>query len=228
MQEHIEYSPSYSLLTIQLGAGEAIKAEPGAMVSQSGVDVQTGMSGGFFKGLMKSMVGGESFWLNTFTGGAAGGWVMLAPGGPGDIMSTDLVPGRNFFIQGGSYLASSANVGTDTKFQGLKGLFSGESAFFIRAFTEDGGPGKVYFNSFGAIKEIPIQPGQTVTVDTGHVVAFEDTVEYQIGKVGGLKSALLGGEGLVMHFTGQGSVWIQTRAYSGLADRLMPFIPTGR
>ncbi|MEC8264192.1 MAG: AIM24 family protein, partial [Candidatus Thermoplasmatota archaeon] len=102
-----------------------------------------------------------------------------------------------------------------------------ESAFFIRAFTQQPS-GRVYFNSFGAIKAIPVQPGQTITVDTGHVVAFESTVQYTVNKVGGLKSFAFGGEGLVMNFTGQGTVWIQTRNFSSLVDRIMPVLPTGR
>jgi uncharacterized protein (AIM24 family) len=99
--------------------------------------------------------------------------------------------------------------------------------FFIRAYTEDGMPGRVYYNSYGAIKAIPVQQGQTVTVDTGHVVAFEDTLQYQIGKVGGMKSFMFGGEGLVMNFSGQGTIWIQTRNLSGLASILIPFMPKG-
>ena len=230
MQEHIEYNPAYTLLTLALAPGEAVKSEPGAMVCQSGVEMATGMSGGggvggFFKSMAKAALGGESFFLNTFTAGAAGGWVSLAPAAPGDISWFDLNPGQNLFIQGGSFMACTTNVETDTQFQGLKGAFSGESMFFIRAFT-GAGTGRVYYCSFGAIKEIPIQPGQTVTVDTGHVVAFTDGVDYQIGKVGGMKSLIFGGEGLVMHFTGQGSVWIQTRNVPSLANMLIPFMPT--
>ena len=105
-------------------------------------------------------------------------------------------------------------------------MFSGESLFFIRAFTQ-AGPGRVYYNSYGAVKQIPIQPGQAVTVDTGHVVAFTDGVQYQIGKVGGMKSLMFGGEGLVMHFSGQGTVWVQTRNIGGLASMLAPFFPSG-
>jgi uncharacterized protein (TIGR00266 family) len=138
-------------------------------------------------------------------------------------MSYDVSPGRELFIQSGSYLASNTTIQTDTKFQGMKGFFSGESMFFIRAFTES--QGRVYFNSFGAIKPIVIQPGKSVTVDTGHVVAFESSVQYSIKKLGGLKSALLGGEGLVMDFTGQGTVWVQTRNISSFASRLIPFMP---
>jgi uncharacterized protein (TIGR00266 family) len=227
MEEHLEFAPSYSLLTYSLTPGESINVEPGAMVAMGGVEMQTKKSGGgIFKSLKKMAFGGESFFLNTFTAGQAGGWVSVAPGSPGDIQGFEIVPGRQIFIQGGSYLSSSINVQTDTKFQGMKGLLSGESVFFIRAFTEDGQNGKVWYNSFGAIKQIPVQPGQTITVDTGHVVAFEDSVQYTINSVGGMKSFLVGGEGLVMNFTGQGNVWIQTRNVQSLAGKLIPFLPS--
>lgn len=228
MEEIIEFNPSYTLLTYSMHPNESINVEPGAMVAMSGVEMQTKKSGGgIFKSLKKMAFGGESFFLNTFTAGPSGGWVSVAPGSPGDVLSYDVAPGRQIFIQGGSYLGSTVNIKTDTKFQGMKGFFSGESMFFVRAFTEDGQPGKVWYNSFGAIKQIPVQPGQTITVDTGHVVAFEDTVQYTINKVGGMKSFLVGGEGLVMNFTGQGSVWIQTRNVESLAGKIIPFLPTG-
>lgn len=223
----MEFQPAYAMLTLSLAAGEAVRVEPGAMVAQENVTMETKSSGGFFKGLKKMAFGGESFFLNTFTGGAGGGWISLAPSAPGDLAWFDVQPGRQLFIQSGSFMASASNVQTDTQFQGLKGAFSGESMFFIRAYTEDGMPGRVYYNSYGAIKAIPVQQGQTVTVDTGHVVAFEDTLQYQIGKVGGMKSFMFGGEGLVMNFSGQGTIWIQTRNLSGLASILIPFMPKG-
>ena len=227
MEEQVEFQPAYAMLTLSLAAGEAVRVEPGAMVAQENVTMETKSSGGFFKGLKKAELGGESFFLNTFTGGAGGGWISLAPSAPGDLAWFDVQPGRQLFIQSGSFMASASNVQTDTQFQGLKGAFSGESMFFIRAYTEDGMPGRVYYNSYGAIKAIPVQQGQTVTVDTGHVVAFEDTLQYQIGKVGGMKSFMFGGEGLVMNFSGQGTIWIQTRNLSGLASILIPFMPKG-
>ncbi len=97
--------------------------------------------------------------------------------------------------------------------------------FFIRAFTQ-AETGRVYYNSYGAVKQIPIQPGQVVTIDTGHVVAYTDGLHYDVGKVGGMKSLLLGGEGLVMHFSGQGTVWVQTRNIGGLAGVLHPYFPS--
>ena len=228
MRTTVEFDPSFSMLTVDLDPGESIKAEPGAMVLQHGVDMATGAGGGggLFGGI-KRMVGGESFFINTFTAQRSGGRVSLAPNAPGDIGEFDLHPGSNLFIQSGAFLACTANVETDSKFQGFKGIFSGESLFFIRAFSTEG-IGIVYYNSYGAIKKVPVEPGQELVVDTGHLVAFTDDVEYTIGKVGGIRSLVAGGEGLVMKFRGNGDVWIQTRNLASLAGKLIPFLPKQR
>ncbi|MXW28010.1 MAG: TIGR00266 family protein [Chloroflexi bacterium] len=227
MQTHIEFDPAYALLTVNLDPGESIKAEPGAMVAQRGVSMQTGSAGGGLVSGFKRMLGGESFFINTFTAESGGGQVSLAPATPGDIGTFDLEPDQNLFIQASSFMACTANVQTDSQFQGFRGFFSGESVFFLRAFSE-GDAGTVYYNSYGAIKKLAVEPGSELVVDTGHLVAFSDDVDYTIGKVGGLRSLLVGGEGLVMRFTGEGQVWVQTRNLSSLAARLVPFLPTSK
>ncbi len=224
MKSTIEFDPAYTLLTIELEQGESVKAEPGAMAAQQGVEMTTGMGGGGLFGGFKRMLGSESFFVNTFTAGPGGGWVSLAPPTPGDIKSQELRPGEDFFIQGSSFLGCSENVQTDAKFQGFRGMFSGEKIFFLRAYTE-GGPGTVFYNSFGAIKQLTVEMGRELVVDTGHVVAFTSDVEYSIGKVGGLGSLVAGGEGLVLKFTGSGHVWVQTRTLQSLMDKLAPFLP---
>ena len=224
MKTTVEFDPSYAMLTVELNPGEIIKAEPGAMVLQEGVEMNTGGGGGGLFGGFKRMLGGESFFINTFTAEAGGGRVSLAPSSPGDIRSFDLQPGRNIFIQSGSFLACTSNVQTDSKFQGFRGAFSGESLFFIRAFATEGA-GTVFYNSYGAIKEVAVEPGKELVVDTGHLVAFTEDVDYSIGKVGGIRSLIAGGEGLVMKFRGDGHVWIQTRNLASLADKLVPFLP---
>ncbi len=225
MNTNIEFNASYALLTVDLAPGESIKAEPGAMVAQQGVQMKTGSSGGGLFGGFRRMLGGESFFINTFTAERTGGQVCLAPSTPGDIGSFPLIPGRNLFIQSSSFLACTDNVRTDSQFQGFRGFFSGESIFFLRAYSE-GGAGEVFYNSYGAIKPMPVQPGMELVVDTGHLVAFTDDVEYSIGKVGGLRSLIGGGEGLVMKFRGNGVVWIQTRNLASLAEKIIPFLPT--
>ena len=225
MDTSLEFEPSYALLTVTLDRGESIKAETGAMVAQQNVEMKTGMGGGGLFGGLKRMLGGESFFVNTFTAESGEGWISLAPSSPGDIMSFDIQPGSNLFIQSGSFLACTEEVQTDAQFQGLRGLFGGEGLFFIRTYTERGF-GTVYCNSYGAIKRVPVEPGKELVVDTGHLVAFTDDVEYSVGKVGGIRSLIAGGEGLVMKFRGSGYVWIQTRNMASLADKLIPFLPT--
>ena len=225
MQTVVEFEPSYAMLTVVLEPGESIKAEPGAMVAQQGVDMKTSTAGGGVLRGLRRMMAGESFAINTFTAERGGGQVCLAPSTPGDIGSFELAPGQNLFIQSSSFLACTENVETDAQFQGFRGMFSGESLFFLRAYA-DRGPGVVYYNSYGAIKQLPVEPGRELVVDTGHLVAFTDEVEYSIGKVGGLRSLIGGGEGLVMKFRGDGQVWVQTRNLASLADKLNAFLPS--
>ena len=78
---------------------------------------------------------------------------------------------------------------------------------------------------YGAIRSSELASGETMTLDTGHVVAFDDSVQYQVRKVGSWKPTLLGGEGLVTDFTGPGRVWLQTRSSLDLIQWLTPKLP---
>ena len=231
METKTEYGPAFTMMTANLAPGEKIKVEPGAMVAQSdGLEMKTGMGsggglGGFMKSMMKSALGGESFFVNTYTAGPSGGWISLAPSSPGDIETFDMEPGQSFYMQGGAFMASTINVDTSTKFQGAKSLFSREGAFFLRAEASDV-PGKVFFTSYGAMKEIEVTPDKPIKIDNGHVVAFSEGLNYHISKVKGLGSFFFGGEGFTLDFHGSGSVWIQTRNIQSLANQLIPFLPT--
>lgn len=231
MEIESEYGPAFTIMTANLAPGEKIKVEPGAMVAQSeGLEMKTGMGsggglGGFMKSMMKSAFGGESFFVNTYTAGPSGGWISLAPSSPGDIETFDMEPGQSFYMQGGAFMASTINVDTSTKFQGAKSLFSREGAFFLRAEASDV-PGKVFFTSYGALKEIEVTPDKPIKIDNGHVVAFSEGLNYHISKVKGLGSFFFGGEGFTLDFHGSGSVWIQTRNIQSLANQLIPFLPT--
>ena len=230
MEIEREYGPAFTIMTANLAPGEMIKVEPGAMVAQSqGLEMKTGMDsggglGGFMKSMMKSAFGGESFFVNTYTAGPSGGWISMAPSSPGDIETFDLDPGQGFYMQGGAFMASTINVDTSTKFQGAKSLFSREGAFFLRAEAADV-PGRVFFTSYGAMKEIEVTPDKPIKIDNGHVVAFSEGLNYQISKVKGLGSFFFGGEGFTLDFHGSGSVWIQTRNIESLANQLIPFMP---
>jgi uncharacterized protein (TIGR00266 family) len=220
MQSEIKYAPSYSLAIVTLSAGEAVQAEAGVMVSMSpSVEMETKAKGGLLGGLKRSVLGGESFFLNTFTA-PSGGEITMAPSLPGDIQHMQMT-GQTMFIQSGSYMASSPNIEIDTKWGGAKTFFSSEGLFLLKAT----GTGDLFVSSYGAIHEIDLGPGEHYTMDTGHMVAFSDGVGYEVKKVGGWKSTLLSGEGLVVDLTGPGKVYMQTRSPSGFLAWLIPQLP---
>ena len=116
----------------------------------------------------------------------------------------------------GSFLACTPGVNVKAKFGGFKALFSGEGAFLLEA----SGNGDLFFNSFGGIVEKKIE-GDFI-VDSGHVVAFEPSLNYKISGMGNWKSTMLSGEGLVMTFNGSGKIYLQTRTIDSLASWLTP------
>ena len=224
MNTEIEFSPSYSLLTVNLEPDEIITAEPGAMVAQQGVELQTETSGAGIVGGFRRVLAGESFLVNRFTGGPEGGWVMLAPPAPGDIQERQLLPDQDLFIQKGSFLAGSYNVELSSKFQGFRGVLSGEGLFFLRVYVDES-PGTVFFHSYGALRQIVLQPGRQLVVDTGHLVAFTGGVDYSVRNVGGGVRSMIGsGEGLVMEMSGSGLVWVQTRNLISLTSWMKSLI----
>ena len=196
------------------------------MAQSPDLNIETGRAskGSLIGGFLKSVVGGESFFINTYTAGPSGGWISMAPSSPGDICTFDLGPGKDMYMQGGAFMACSPNVQYDTKFQCAKTLFSREGAFFLRAFSE-GGPGQVFYCSYWGIKEIEVTPNTPIVVDNGHLVAFTNGVSYEAQKAGSWKTTIFGGEAIVLRLSGSGKVWIQTRNIEALANKLMPFLP---
>jgi uncharacterized protein (TIGR00266 family) len=87
------------------------------------------------------------------------------------------------------------------------------------------GTGPAFVSSYGAIERHDVAPGETVVVDTGHVVAFEETLEFDVRRIGGLRSTLFSGEGLVCEFRGEGTVWTQTRSPDAFLSWLIPKLP---
>ncbi|MEB3338617.1 MAG: TIGR00266 family protein [Leptolyngbyaceae bacterium] len=219
----LEHSPAYASMRLQLKANQTVLVESGAMAAMDTcIKMKSKMQGGLMKGLGR-MLSGESLFLSEFTAEGKPGELYVSPGVPGDIQHYSL-NGNGLMIQSSGFVASSPTVEIDTKFQGFKGFFSGESMFLLRAT----GTGDIWFSSFGAILEIPVDGGYMV--DTGYIVAFEDTLQYNVEVLGGLsfkglKTGILGGEGFVCRFTGKGRLWIQTRQLYPLINFLNPFRP---
>ncbi len=220
----IKLRPGSSAAEIKLLPGQEFTAEAGAMIAMSpSIQMQTTTykknSGGIMKGL-KRMLSGESFFLNHYSAGYEEGTVWLGATQAGDMMVKEL-NGEGLIVQGGSYVASSPDLEINTNWQGFKSLISKESLFWLNLK----GRGTVVFNSFGAI--YPIQINGEYIVDTGHIVAFEESLNFTLTKAGkSWLSSILGGEGLVCKFSGTGTVWIQSHNTSTfgyiLGPRLKP------
>ncbi len=220
MQYDILYRPSYSLAKVNLNPGESMIAEAGAMVSHSpGISIETGLKGGLFGALKKSVLGGESFFTNTFTAQTPGE-ITFAPPLPGDINAMHL--NGEMYAQSGAFLASESSIDVDTKFTGAKTFFSREGLFLLKM----SGAGTLFLSSFGAIHEIELREGEQYVVDTGHIVAFDASVRFNVRQVGGLKSTLLSGEGLVCDYYGPGRIWMQTRSADAFLTWIKPKVQT--
>lgn len=210
MDVQLQHQPDSAIAHITLSEAENIYAQAGCMIAMS-ADIQAdttlrrGKGGGIWGGI-KRMAAGESLFLSQFTCTQEGGEIFLAPKLIGDLMTYEL-SGEELIVQATSYLASSEKVDLDVGFQGLKSFFSGESIFWLSL----SGYGTALITSFGAIYEIAVN-GEYI-VDTGHIVAFEKSLDFEVTKAGSswIGSLLgIGGEGLVCRFKGEGKVYCQT------------------
>ena len=223
MQIEILYRPSYSLAVIKLMPDEEIRIEAGAMVSMSqGVAINTKAAGGIFKSLTRSMLGGESFFQNFFKAPAQGGEITVAPQLPGDVFTYPL-SGEKLMVQAGSFLACETSVELNT-------ILSGKAFVAAEGFSilEASGTGQLLLCSYGAIHEKVLAAGEKYIVDTTHLVAFPASMPVERKTVGGLKSTLLSGEGLVVELTGPGRLLMQTRSPNAFLSWLIPNLPFKR
>ncbi len=220
MQYKIENGPVFTILRLAMSAGETIKAEAGAMVSMSPtLELQAKTTGKGLFGAIGAMVGGESLFSSVYTA-KADGELVLAPGAPGDIIKLDM-NGGTIMAQSGAYLAGSTDLQISTQ-GSLKAMFSGEGLFLSKIT----GAGVLFLNSYGAVFEKSLAAGETYIVDSGHIVAFEASVQYKIRKAAtGLFSTIASGEGLVCEYFGPGKIWVQTRNLKAFASMIMQFMP---
>jgi len=194
------------------------------MVSMSpGITLETKAAGGLIASLKRSVLGGESFFMNTFRAPSGGGEITLAPTLPGDMVVREM-RGETLLVQSGSYVASSEGIDVDTTWGGARTFFAREGLILLKV----SGAGTLLLSSYGAIHEMDLAPGQSYTVDTGHLVAFDEGVGFKVRRIGGLRSTLFSGEGLVVDLTGPGKVFMQTRSEDDFLSWLIPKLPKER
>jgi uncharacterized protein (TIGR00266 family) len=221
MNVDIRYQPSYALAMVELDPKENIQVEAGAMVAMSPeLEMKTEAKGGFLKSLSRSVLGGESFFLNTYTGSSHGDSIALAPALPGDIAVIEMT-GETIMVQSGSYLASSVGIEVDTKWGGAKTFFGSEGLIMLKL----SGKGTLIVSSYGAIHPLDLGPGDVRIIDTGHLVTFEEHIGFEVKKVKGWKSTLFSGEGLVVELTGPGKATLQSRSQDSFLSWLIPKLP---
>ncbi len=220
----VQHSPTYAQLEVKLSPGRSILVEASAMAAMDpSVTMKSKLKGGLLKGLGRALAG-ESLFINEFSAGRERGTLYIAPPMPGDVCHYSLDGSGGLIVQSGGFVACSPTVELDMKFQGLRGFFSGEGLFMLRA----SGQGDLWFSSYGGILEVPIT-GEYI-IDTSYIVAFEDSLDYNVEVISGLSfrglmTSLVGGEGLVCRLRGEGRAWIQSRQLFNLLNFLYPFRP---
>lgn len=216
MQFEIRNKPDFASLHVQLATGDQVVTETGAMMGMSpGLKMETNMKGGLMAAAKRAL-GGESVFLNTYTAERDDMRLDLAPATPGDMEHIH-IDDSAVMVQRGSFCASTPDITVDSKWGGAKSFFAGEGLIMLRCH----GSGELWIASYGAIHCEQVQG--TYVVDTTHIVAFDESLEFHVRSVGGFKSLFLSGEGRVCEFTGHGRVWFQTRSAPSLAEFLHPF-----
>ena len=210
---------------VKLNSRERFVSEAGSMFRVSSnvdIDVSTRSrsTGGLLSGI-KRMIAGESFFFSTYTAsGGRAAEVGLAPRLQGEVAVINCDGTNRWVCAGGSYLGSSPDLDIDTQFQGLRGVFSGESLSFLSVE----GVGPLIVNAFGKITEIEVSGH--FTVDTGHVVAFEESLTYSIDKAGGSwVQSFLTSEGLTLKFYGHGRLYVQSHNPDEFGRSIGPLLP---
>jgi uncharacterized protein (TIGR00266 family) len=230
------FGDDMQFVEIELDPQEATVAEAGAMMyMEDGIEMQTifgdgsQQSGGFMGALMgagKRLLTGESLFMTVFSNQANGKRrVAFAAPYPGKIIPVSLPQvGGQLIAQKDAFIAAAKGVSIGIAFQKKigAGLFGGEGFIMERL----DGDGLAFVHAGGTLHERSLMPGESLRVDTGCIVAFQPSVNYDIQFVGGIKTALFGGEGLFFAtLRGPGRVWLQSLPFSRLAGRIWAAAP---
>ncbi|MHA2225683.1 MAG: TIGR00266 family protein [Candidatus Hodarchaeales archaeon] len=231
LKYEITGSPAFSVVRVFLEQpGQQVRAEGGAMVYMDGhIHMETKSAGGVGRGL-KRMFSGESMFQNFFSleEGAPPGMVAFAHGAPGDIIHLHLNQGEEWMLSQDAYICGTPSIAVTSKFGGAKGIFGSEGTFITKIVAE--AEGDVWIGGYGYIERHDLTEGQEFVVDSGVMMAYESHMHdrAKVSKVGGKKSFLVGGEGIVIRYRGPGTVFTQNREMSLLAALVRPYIPVGR
>ncbi len=210
------------MLEIELAPSATIRAEPGAMVYMtSNIDMAAGTGGGLWSGI-KRKISGEGFFITTFTNKSDEiGRVGLSAPYPGHIVPLNLAMyGGSFLCQQSAFLACARGIDVSVSFVRRLGAgFFGGEGFILQKVRGDG---YAFLHGGGAIIQRDLLPGDCLRVDTGCILGFSETIDYDITIVKGVISPFLAGEGFFLaELTGPGTVFLQSLPFSRLADTML-------
>ena len=212
------------ILDVELSQGEKVYTESGGMAWMSpNMKMESNMRGGVGK-VFGRMLSGESLFMVNYSCTEGTGMITFCNEFPGKIVPFKLAQGKSVICARDAFMVAEDSV--DLKMEFTKrfgaGFFGGEG-FFLQRIT---GPGQAFLEFAGEITEYELGEGQSLRVDPGYIGAFEPTVDYDIGRIKGIKNMLFGGEGLFLaRLTGPGKVWLQSMPITNLAKKLAPYIP---
>jgi uncharacterized protein (TIGR00266 family) len=214
-------------LDVHLQKGESIYTESGGMAWMRGdVAMATGARGGVMAGLGR-MLAGESLFLTTYTCRGGEALVTFTPEAPGKILAMELEAGQSLICQKDAFMCAQESVKLEMHFRKKLGAgFFGGEGFILQKLT---GPGTVFMEIPGEVREYALGAGEEMKVDPGHIAIFEPSVRYDISRVKGIKNMLFSGEGLFLaSLKGPGQVWLQSLPLSNLAAKLARYMPFKR
>jgi len=213
------------VLVLSMERGERVFTQSGGMSWMSdGFDMKTNMEGGLFGGIARKLAG-ETIFMNTYTLNESEGTIAFSSSFPGKILPFDLSTGESIICQKQAFLCAERDVKLDIHIKRKLGAgFFGGEGFVLQKVT---GPGLCFLEIDGEVVEYDLAPGQKMKVDTGHVAAFEPTVDFDIETIKGFTNVFFGGEGLFLTtLRGPGKIWLQSMPIENLASKLIPFLPS--
>jgi uncharacterized protein (TIGR00266 family) len=217
------------VLEVHLTPGESVVAEAGQLGwFDDGIELETTTALAGADGMWdaaKRSFGGSTFFMTRYSSTTQPGIVAFPARLPGKIFQVPLGPGRSYLIQQGGFLAGLEGSELKTAFDphhfgsGLLGGFG----FLLQKLT---GAGHAWIELAGELSEYDLAPGQSLRVHPAHIGVVEESVQYELTTVPGIKNKLFGGDGLfLMRLTGPGKVWLQSMSLPMLASALAPYLP---
>ncbi|MUV89431.1 TIGR00266 family protein [Halapricum sp. CBA1109] len=210
MEFSIEERPSYAMVDVTLGEGEQIETKPGVMMTRDDsvtVESSVGGDGGIGSTVKRAVSDEQTLVDNTYTATREGGSVTLVPEHPGDVIAVSMGDRQSMKVQSGSLIAWEPLVERSTEMNNFSNMFSSGELTVLGL----SGQGVAFLSAFGSMVEREVTSEDPLVVDEDHLVAWDPSLSLSRKSDGGLKSSILGGEGRVTEFRGDGHVWLQTR-----------------